>query len=108
VVKSNKGGHNRGARYDAYHRGLIHYNGAPCKKCGNTLRFTTNYSCINCESKRIKRKNKVYKTWEKSESGRMGIATFRKEDIVKKIEQLSGEQLTELEKKIDMMLTNKL
>ena len=38
----------------------------------------------------------------------MGIATFRKEDIMKKIEQLSGEQLTELEKKIDMMLTNKL
>ena len=51
----------RGARYDAFHNGQIHYNGAPCKKCGNTLRYTTNYSCIVCESKRIKRKNKEYK-----------------------------------------------
>ena len=31
----------RGARYDAFHNGQIHYNGAPCKKCGNTLRYTT-------------------------------------------------------------------
>ena len=38
----------RGARYDAFHNGQIHYNGAPCKKCGNTLRYTTNYSCIVC------------------------------------------------------------
>ena len=51
----------RGARYDAYHNGQIHYNGAPCKKCGNTLRYTTNYSCVLCESKRIKRKNKNIK-----------------------------------------------
>jgi hypothetical protein len=38
----------------------------------------------------------------------MGIATFRKEDIMKKISMLSGEQLKELEKKIDIMLTNNL
>jgi len=95
----------RGARYDAYHNGQIHYNGAPCKNCGNTLRFTTNYSCVLCESKRIKKKNKEYKTWIGSEKGRMGLATFKKKDIFDKISMLSDEQINRLEKNIDLMLT---
>ena len=58
-----------------------------------------------CESKRIKRKNKEYKTWEGSEKGRMGLATFKKKDIFDKISMLTDDQIERLEKNIDTMLT---
>ncbi len=95
----------RGARYDAYHNGELHYNGSPCKNCKTTLKFTSNYSCVYCQSKAIKRKNKEYKRWQGSEKGRMGLATFKKKDIIDKIALLSNDQIEDLEKKIDLMLT---
>lgn len=31
--------------------GAVHYDGAPCKGCGNTLRYTSTYSCVKCLQK---------------------------------------------------------
>ena len=98
----------RGARYDAYHNGEIHYNGKPCKNCGNTLKFTSNYSCVLCESKRKKKlESKVYKSWINSERGRMNLAKLKKTNhkLIKKLNRLSDDQLVQLEEYLDNLLT---
>jgi len=35
-------------RMGAAMRGEIHYEGGPCRKCGQTLRYTANATCVAC------------------------------------------------------------
>jgi len=87
-IKRGPAPHNRGPRYDAYHEGLPHYNGKPCKNCGTTLKFTSNWSCVTCGTMRVKNRDpKIYKTWAKSEKGRITLATFKKTDTYKAVQK---------------------
>ncbi len=48
-------------RLQAASLGLSHYQGAACKKCGNTDRFVSNGSCVSCNRDRareVARKNR--------------------------------------------------
>ena len=83
-MDKKKPAHNRGARYEAYHNGDVHYNGKKCKNCGTTLKFTINWSCVLCTADRNKTRDpKIYKRWHQSELGRKTIATFRTTDTYK-------------------------
>lgn len=42
------------ARMKAAQQGESSYEGAPCKTCGNTKRYTINASCVECANERSK------------------------------------------------------
>lgn len=44
------------AREKASRLGNSKYKGAPCKKCGNTMRYTSNAACVEC-TKRVAQEN---------------------------------------------------
>lgn len=48
------------ARIRAAASGLTHYNGTPCKKCSNVLRYTRSSMCVMCT--RLKQNN-ARKRW---------------------------------------------
>lgn len=42
------------SRMKAAEQGESTYDGAPCKTCGNTRRYTINASCVECSNERSK------------------------------------------------------
>ena len=41
-------------RMQAANMGLHHYTGAPCRKCGATLRYTATGNCVSCAKESVK------------------------------------------------------
>lgn len=44
----------KSARLEAIEKGEKRYNGAFCRKCGNTSRYTLNSNCVFCASEAAK------------------------------------------------------
>jgi hypothetical protein len=55
----------RVARREALATGALTYNGAPCKHCGGTQRYTSTYTCVPCSAeyersaRRVERKRRA-------------------------------------------------
>jgi hypothetical protein len=45
-------------RDEAKKKGKRYYHGISCKHCGNTMKYVTTRSCVNCTIKRVKNKQK--------------------------------------------------
>lgn len=49
-----EGGSRMGERTVAMRQGKKRYHGRPCKTCSETLKYTSNGSCFNCNNNRNK------------------------------------------------------
>ena len=65
-------------REDAIINGDKHYNGRPCKRCGDTLKFVSGWNCVACTTQRTKdRDPEVFKRYIKSDKGQEWLKEFR-------------------------------
>lgn len=65
-------------RKEAKELGEKHYDGKPCKKCGTTKKFTSNWTCVQCTTeKTLNRDPEVYKKYIKSEKGQEWLKEYR-------------------------------
>jgi len=49
-----------GARLAAAANGCIHYDGMPCRQCGNVMRYTRSSMCVHCTREK---QNKARRKW---------------------------------------------
>ena len=69
-------------RKTAKEQGLKHYHGKPCKKCNETLKYVSNWSCVSCETQRTKdRDPEVFKRYIKSDKGQEWLKDYRRSDV---------------------------
>lgn len=74
-------------RKEAIEAGQTHYDGKPCKNCGETLKFVTGYSCVRCVGERTKsRSGEVYSKYLNSPKGQTWIKGFRNSDTYKGVQ----------------------
>ena len=68
-------------RREAIEKGENQYHGKPCKSCGDTLKYVSNWGCVACIAQRTKdRDPEVYKRYIKSEKGQKWLKEFRRSE----------------------------
>ena len=68
-------------RREAIEKGENQYHGKPCKSCGDTLKYVSNWGCVACITQRTKdRDPEVYKRYIKSEKGQKWLKEFRRSE----------------------------
>ena len=74
-------------RKQAKERGEKTYDGKPCKNCGSTKKYTSNWSCVSCELQRtLNRDPDIFKRYIKSEKGQKWLKEFRRSQTYRSIQ----------------------
>jgi len=69
-------------RNEAIEQGSKTYEGRPCKNCGTTLKYVTNWGCVSCSENR-KENPEVRKRYEHSEKGKAARKKINQSDAHK-------------------------